>query len=114
MSSQSNPVVEGAGVVVRVGLVKIQSPVEVALGGTLIFENQFPDFPDFEIEFDPPGPPSVTGTLTATDREPIVVHMPDVEDTFSYHIVYKKKDGTSKRDDGTFQARSCPGCPANG
>jgi hypothetical protein len=112
MSSQSNPVVEG--VVVRVGLDKIEPLADVALGGTLIFENHFPDFPDFEIAFDPPGPPGVSGTLTATDRHPIFVHMPDANVTFRYYIVYKKKDGSSEETHGPFQARSCPGCPANG
>jgi hypothetical protein len=114
MSSQTNPFVEGTGVVVKAVLDKTKPLVEVALGGKLRFENHFPEYPDFEIEFDSPGPPSVTGTLTGTVQKPIVVQMPDVEHTFSYHIVYKKEDGTSKRDHGVFHARSCGGCPSNG
>jgi len=114
MSSQSNPVIEGARVVVRAEPGKTPLLAEVALGGTLKFENHFPDFPDFEIEFDPPGPPSASDKLTGTVHEPIFVHMPDTDVTFHYHIVYKKKDGTTRDKRGPFRARSCGGCPSNG
>jgi hypothetical protein len=114
MSTQSNPVIEEARVLVRAEPGETPHEIKVALGGTLKFENHFTDFPDFEIEFDPPGPPSAGDKLTGTDREPIYVHMPDADVTFRYHIVYTKKGDSTRHKHGPYRARSCPGCPANG
>jgi hypothetical protein len=83
--------------------------VQIDLGGTLVFQNKYPDFDHFEIKFEK-GPPDPDDTLIGTKEEPIVVHMPHEDKTFKYHIEYKKQDGTSKFDPRTLIARSCPGC----
>ena len=84
--------------------------VGVELGGTLEFRNHFPEFPYFEVKFDEPGPPNLTDKLTGTVDNPIVVHMPDTNAIFCYHIIYKKKHGHHLLDEGPCFARSCPGC----
>ena len=83
--------------------------VQVDLGGTFEFTNHYDDYPLFEIIFEKPGPPG--GNLNGTSKEPILLHMPHEWTEYHYHIVYKKKDGSSKEEkDGPFLARSCPGC----
>jgi hypothetical protein len=109
MSSQSNPVV-GATTLVSADPGKTPIEVGVELGGTLEFRNHSHEFPDFEIEFEKPGPPCTKDKLTGTIHDPIFVHMPDTTADYYYHIVYKKKDGTHKRDQQKYLARSCPGC----
>jgi hypothetical protein len=109
MTKHSNPVIARPRVVIA-DPGKTPAEVKVDLSGTLEFRNHFPDFPDFEIKFDEPGPPSANDKLTGTITDPIFVHMPDADRSFRYHIVYKKKDGTSKHQDGPFIAHSCPGC----
>ena len=106
MSIHSNPVIARPKVV-EAAPGKTPAEVKVDLSGTLEFRNHFPDF---EIKFDEPGPPNASDKLTGTITDPIFVHMPDTDKSFHYHIVYKKKDGTSKRKDGPFIAHSCPAC----
>jgi hypothetical protein len=109
MSTHSNPVIARPKVV-EAAPGKTPTEVKVDLGGTLEYRNHFPDLPDFEIKFDEPGPPCASDKLTGTITDPIFVHMPDTETTFTYHILYKEKDGPCKHRDGPFIAHSCPGC----
>jgi hypothetical protein len=109
MSTQTNPVITTAKLVVA-DPGQTPAEVKVGLGGTLEFRNHFHEFPDFEIEFEKPGPPCESDKLTGTIHDPIFVHMPDADATFYYHILYKEKDGPCKRREGVFLARSCPGC----
>lgn len=109
MSTQTNPVITTAKLVVA-DPGQTPAEVKVGLGGTLEFRNHFREFPDFEIEFEKPGPPCESDKLTGTIHDPIFVHMPDADATFYYHILYKEKDGPCKRREGVFLARSCPGC----
>jgi hypothetical protein len=109
MSTQTNPVIARPRVVAAAPG-NTPAEVQVDLGGTLEFKNHFPDLPDFEIEFDKPGPPNASDKLTGTITDPIFVHMPDTDATFTYYILYKEKDGPCKRREGPLKAHSCPGC----
>lgn len=108
MSSQLNPVIPRT-TLVSADPGKLPHEVGADLGGTLEFWNNSDEFPEFEIEFEKPGPPCATDTLTGTKHKPIIVHMPDTDSVFYYHIVYKRKDGTCRREVNRL-AKSCPGC----
>lgn len=109
MKPQSNPVV-AATKLVPADFGKTPPEVGVELGGTLEFRNHSREFPEFEIEFEKPGPPCATDKLTGTVNDPIIVHMPGTNADFYYHVVYKKADGTRTLDQHKYLARTCPGC----
>jgi hypothetical protein len=110
MSSQSNSVIVAKRLIVA-HPDETPGEVKIELGGTLEFKNEYPDFPDFEIKFLEPDPPTADDTLTGTKDKPIFVHMPYDDKSFRYQIEYKKKDGTCFLDPRILIARSCPGCP---
>ncbi len=107
MSSQSSSVVEAKRTIVA-HPDETPERVEIDLGGTLVFVNEYKGFDYFEIAFQGP-PPSIGDTLTGTKE--IHVHMPYEESSFPYQIVYRKKDGTRVPDQKSKVARTCPGCP---
>jgi hypothetical protein len=89
--------------------------VEIKLGGTFEFKLK-PDkskvFDHFEIVFDEAFPPNAGKHLKGTVEKSIFVTMPDEDEDFNAHIVFKKKDGTAKVSQGVpFLARTCGGCP---
>jgi hypothetical protein len=96
--------------VIEVDPDKPEREVKVDLGGTFEFKLKSRDFDHFEITFEESWPPNASKHLTGSIERPILVHMPHETKSFHYHIVFKKKDGTSKRPDGQFFAHTCPAC----
>jgi plastocyanin len=85
--------------------------VDVEPGGTLEWTNDSHNYPEFEIQFVGPSPVRQSEKLVATNNDPIVIHLPEQEGEYVYHVRHVKHDGTCKLSGPfRFSVRSCPGC----